>query len=66
MNKHITTREEAIQLTRRQLLGRGIDYPSTLGGAQLCFPRNAETLSSDVYPSQVPEQWEGTHLISAS
>jgi hypothetical protein len=68
MNKHITIQEEDTQLTKHQLLGRRIDYPSTLGGnAQLCLPRSTDTFASDVCPSQVPEQqWEGTHLIFAS
>jgi hypothetical protein len=56
------------QLTRCQLLGRGINSPSTpRSNVQLCWPRNPNTFSSDVYPSQVPQHnLEGTHLILAS
>ncbi|KAN0127199.1 hypothetical protein V8E53_015005 [Lactarius tabidus] len=43
-----------------QLLERGIDSPPTpRGDVQLRWPRNPNTFSSDVYPSQVPQQhWE--------
>ncbi|KAH9015895.1 hypothetical protein EDB84DRAFT_1524960 [Lactarius hengduanensis] len=56
-NQHIATQEEQRQLTKCQPLEQGIDSPSTPGGnVQLCFPRNANILSSDVCRNQVPQQ----------
>lgn len=63
--KYTTTQEGYKQHTERQLLERGISTPSTPGGkVQLSL---SNTLSSDVHPSQVPQQnWEGILLILAS
>lgn len=57
-NQHVTKQEEQI-ITGRAPLKRGTDSPPPGGNFQLCFPCSANTVSSDVCPSQVPQQhWE--------
>ena len=46
---------------------RRTDSPPSGSNVQLCFPCNANIISSSVFLSQVPQQhWEGAHLILAS
>lgn len=59
--------QEEQVLTGRPPPERGTDSPLPGGKVQLCFPRSANAASSDVCPSQVPQQhWEGTSLILPS